>query len=173
MPDLKIGPTYAGDRHLPTTSTLNESGRKVARPPARRRSVLRGRQVDPVRLLVERDRARAALGGDVLEDLPLATVLLNDRQRAVAVRAERVAGCPDRTPRRRNLHRSAVSPGPCRHRDPTRPSGGSRRRRRGGGTLASNASPDGSVHGLIEYFRVIVAFAVSISAISPVSSMLT
>ena len=91
--------------HLPTIRTLNVSGRNVG---ARRRRCLApsrsaGRHVWVFSSSV--DRARAALGRDVLGHVPLPARLLNDRQRAVAVRAEGVARCPDRTPHRRSPRR--------------------------------------------------------------------
>src|SRR5215467_11630400 len=59
-------------------------------------------------LLVDRDRPRATLGRDVFDDVVLAAGLLNDRQCAVAVGADGVAGAW--------IERNAVGSGADRER---------------------------------------------------------
>src|SRR5262249_35136907 len=100
-----------------------ERVRQVRRAAAAgRRRGLRGREVYLVRLLVDGNRARAALGGDVFEDIPLTARLLDDGQRAVTVRAEcetgrgverRAVGA--RTDRRRRDHLARVRVGDRHH----------------------------------------------------------
>src|SRR5437016_5766419 len=63
---------------------------------------LGGRQVHVMGLLVDRDRACAALGRDVLENLPFPACLLHDRQRPIAVRAKCIPGA--------RVERCAVGP---------------------------------------------------------------
>src|ERR1700674_5570916 len=78
-------PSFADHQHL---EGVREERRASA---ALRRSRLCRRQGDLMRLLIDGNRAGTPFGRDVLEDLPLTASLLDDRQRAVAVRAQRVA----------------------------------------------------------------------------------
>src|SRR6185312_9157906 len=64
-------------------------GVRLLRRGGGRRAELGGRQIDLVRLVVERHGPRAAPGGDVLgHDEMIGRILLDHRQRTVAVRAE-------------------------------------------------------------------------------------
>ena len=95
----------------------NESGIIAPRPRAaaggrrcRRRAVFRGNHVDLIRLRVERQRLAADLGLHRLVDLEAGrAVFLDDGQRAVALRAERLhrRGIEDRAVHARR--RSAAS----------------------------------------------------------------
>ena len=105
-------------------------------------------------------------------DVPLAAGLLDDGQRAVAVRAEREP-VPGRTRRRRTRRRSPAWRAPCPRPDPRPPSGGCCRPRTAAGPSRRSPGPTGRRTGSANSASSRPAFAASISTISLVSSMFT